>query len=196
MKALIFGLGLGVASTWLPHVAVEPMARLVVPAVALLATSIFPCMSLAVGSLKAEQRDPSQVDELYTQLKIIMKVLVATFALAVTAVVCIVGLSGLITIIAPVPGANGASALSPAVSLAIELAIRTLLIVVCIVLALLGGRVLAVGKAFFAILDINRKHALLVARSRVQNSREKALEGARKENFAPDSKEPRALERA
>lgn len=195
MKALIIGLALGIGSLWLPHSAVDPMARLVVPAIALLATSIFPCMSLAVGSLKAEQRAPLQVDELYTQLRTIMQVLVVTFALAVAAVACLVGLSGLVTANGPAAAMGGVAVPAVAPSPVLEFAIRALLVFICVVLTLLGGRVVAVGKAFFAILEINRKHALLVARSKVQSDRDKAIEGARRHNFAPDNKDPRVLER-
>lgn len=190
MTALFIGFIFAIASIWLPHSAVDPMARIVVPAIALLATSIFPCMSLAVGSLKAEQRAPLQVDELYDQLRTIMKVLVVTFALAATAVATIVGLSGLV---ASYPESLTKGLSAAALRDPIEVSCRALLIVICFAIALLGGRIVAVGKAFFAILDINRKHALLVARSRVQGEREMAMDQGRKHMFVADDSTPRAM---
>jgi hypothetical protein len=172
MIPLLIGLILATASVWVPRDAVDPMARALIPAVALLATGIFPCMSLAVGSMKGEQRAPKQVDELYEQLHTVMRVLVASFALAALAIVSIVGLVGLVNVTSP--------------STIVLIGERILLGGICLILALLGGRVAAIGRAFFAILDINRKHALLIARAKTQSARDKAVDKWKLEKFAPD----------
>jgi hypothetical protein len=195
MYAFVIGMVFGVAAIWLPFEAVEPMARLVVPAIALLATSIFPCMSLAVGSLKAEQRAPVQVDELYTQLHTIMQVLAVTFALSVGTVICIIGLSSIVASNNMAALSAGGIGTGESAAVPIQYCARGLLICIAILLAVLGGRVVAVGKAFFVILSINRKHALLVARSKVQGDRDKAMDAVRRHRFAPDYSAPRELER-
>ncbi|WP_422058634.1 hypothetical protein [Sphingomonas sp.] len=180
MKAAAVGLFFAIASIWFPLPAVEPAARIVVPAIALLATGIFPCMTLTIGAMKGDHRSPLQVDELYGQLKFVMKVLVATFALAAALA------ATMVAIIAIDAGAH------PRWS---GVATRLLLALACIELALLGGRIHAVGRAFFAILDINRKHALLVARAKVQGERDKTMDALRKQRFAPDDPTPRPLQK-
>lgn len=173
MIPLLAGLAVAIASIWLPRGAIDPMARALIPAVALLATGIFPCMSLAVGSMKGDHRAPKQVDELYEQLKIVMKVLVLSFGLAVLTIVLTVGLVGLVSEATP--------------SYRHMLSERGLLGFVCVSLFVLAGRVIAIGKAFFAILDINRKHALLIARAKIQGTRDKISDSWQSERFAADT---------
>jgi hypothetical protein len=181
MKAPLFGLLMAAGSYWIPFAAIEPMARILVPAIALLATGIFPCMTLAVGAMKGDHRSPAQVDELYEELRLVMKILVATFVLAAATVATIVALTGTIAAISVEWG--------PWVQ-------RGLMGLIALMLSLLAGRVIAIARAFFAILDINRKHALLVARAKVQSERDKALEGVRKHRFPADDTTPRPLEPA
>jgi hypothetical protein len=183
MKALLVGIALSVGSIWLPQQVIEPMARALIPATALLATAIFPCMSLAVSALKGDSRSPGQVDELYQQLHTVLKVLVATFTLAVLAVVLLVAMTAL-TALTVKPHNHW-----------IDLGITATLCVVSAVLSLLVGRAVAVGRAFFAILEINRRHALLVARAKVQGDREKALGVFRGQKFAEPNPETQPLEK-
>ncbi len=181
MRPLPIGIALGVASIWLPREAIDPMARALTPAIALLATGIFPCMSLAVGAMKGENRAPRQVDELYEQLHTVMRVLVAAFALAVTAIVLIVAILGFLAVQMEEKAGN--------------VAVHVTLSIVALVLALLFGRAIAIGKAFFAILEINRKGAKLVTRSKLQGQRDAALEALKQESFEPDLKAAKELER-
>jgi hypothetical protein len=102
-----------------------------------------------------------------------MQVLVASFALAALAIALIVGLVGCVAQHHPTPWVLRGE--------------RVLLATICIVLAILAGRVLAIERAFFALLDVNRRHALLVARSKTQGSRDETLGRWKQDRFTPDS---------
>jgi mannitol-specific phosphotransferase system IIBC component len=160
MKQIIATI-LSAAIAWfIPHTAIDEIARLLVPAVALMATSIFPCMTLVVGSLKGEQRSTAVIDQLHGRLRAAMEVLVTAFAVAVVAM--------LLTIIASTLSAVDIILYRVSLTSAV-----TALAGACF--AILVGRVIAVGKIFFEVLDINRKHALLIARAKSGETQIKAL---------------------
>lgn len=144
----------------MPMAAIEDVARLLVPAVALMATSIFPCMTLVVGAMKGEQRTPALIDDLYGKLRLLMKILVAAFAVAIVAIF-------LIVVAAIAAEAGTAFRGFELAHIAAGLAGTTLAIFV--------GRIIAIGKMFFEVLDINRKHALLIARAKSTQEQVKAV---------------------
>lgn len=188
MKIIIISLLLACAAFFAPLKGVDAAARVLVPAVALMATGIFPCMSLAVGAMKGEHRTPALVDQLYTRLRKVLMLLVVTFTCAVAAVASLALTSALVAI-----AADG----NPHVDVAaLTLAAHASAGAAALILALLGGRVVDLGRAFFAILDINRRHALLIARAKVSVEEEKAVREYKAAPFKPDSTNIRVMERA
>lgn len=188
MKTLAVGLLLAIAAYFAPLKAIEPVARVLVPAVALMATGIFPCMSLAVGAMKGEHRTPALVEQLHGRLHLVLKLLVVTFSCAVIAI----GALAITVALAAVAQPVGSEL--PDQSLVISA--HAVSAISMLVLALLAGRVVDLGRAFFAILEINRKHALLIARAKVSSEEATANERARASRFVGDDMTVRKLERA
>lgn len=159
----------------LPEAALGAISRTLVLAIALMAAGIFPCMTLAVNAMKGEGRSPAMVQDLYDQLRTLLKVLVVAFVLAVLAVLSLVGTSAAIEAEAGFwPVKVGAVLAGSALGLFI-------------------GRVVAIGKAFFALLEINKKQALLIARDRVRKSRDIDLETSQQEKLPSDRSGVRKL---
>lgn len=157
MKTIVFSILAAFAAWFLPVAAVDPVARLLAVAIALMASGIFPCMTLTVGAMKGERRTPASVNDLYAKLELLMKLLVVAFALAVLSLLCLVVSISLVTVKADHVTVSGAVALSAAA------------------LTMLGGRVADIGRAFFALLEINRRHALLIARAGVRSERDDVI---------------------
>jgi hypothetical protein len=65
-----------------------------------------------------------------------------------------------------------------------------------IAIGLLGGRVIAMGKAFLAILDINRKHALLIARAAIRKECDGWIIETKSNKLPEDDPTPRPLQKA
>lgn len=160
MKQIAATLLSAILASLIPHAALDEIARLLVPAVALMATSIFPCMTLVVGTLKGEQRSTAIVDQLHGKLHAAMEILVATFAVSVVAMLLTILAS---TIGTPDPVVRQISLTSTVAALAGAS------------FAILVGRVIAVGRIFFEILGINRTHALMIARAKSGETQIKAL---------------------
>jgi len=177
MKTIIVALALGTIAWFLPEVALEAVARTLVLAVALMAAGIFPCMTLTVNAMRGEERSPTMVVELYDQLKTLLKVLVVAFILAVASVFL------LATTAAMISAEAGAGPIQAAA--------------VCtgVALGLFMSRVVAIGKSFFALLDINRTQALLISRKKVRSKREEAIEYGRQEAFISDDPRPHKLKK-
>ena len=187
MKIVAFSLTLAVGASFLPTSLVDPVARAMVPAIALMATGIFPCMTLAIGAMKAEGRTPALIEDLYGQLRGLLQVLVVTFALAVSE---IIALTASIALSNPTAWQGfthypGTFHLTPA---------QVAVMVSAAILGILGGRVVALGRAFFAVLDINKKQALLVARAKVRTERDASLDLTRRARFPADDPAPRRLQ--
>jgi hypothetical protein len=187
MKSLLISLILAIAIYFAPIALAEPAARALVPAIALMATGIFPCMSLVVGAMKGEQRTPALVEQLYRNLEILLKLLVTAFALSVGAVLLLAITVSL---------AADAAAQLPSRPIFQSWVAHAIAASAIMVLTILGGRVFQVGRAFFTVLEINRKHALLVSRAKVRGERDLALESSRDEKFPEDDQSPRQLIRA
>ncbi len=165
------------AAYLIPVGAIEPLARVLVPGIALMATGIFPCMTLVVNAMKGEHRTPALVEDLHGNLRQLLKLLVAAFALALMAMILMAAAVALVQ--APVPAAV------PKVTLCLA----------ALVIVLLVGRVEAIGRAFFALLEINRKHALLIARAKVRGERDAAIEAGKLARVPEDDPNPRPLRR-
>lgn len=179
MKTLLISLAAAVLGYFLPATTLEPIARVLVPAVALLATGIVPCMTLAVNAMKGEQRTPALVEDLHDKLAKLLRLLVASFALSVAAVTAIATTVALVN----GPVLDFVPKIGAAVSASF--------------LCMLGGRAIAVGRAFFALLEINRTHALLIARAKVRSERDNAISAMRGLKVAADDdRSPRALVKA
>ena len=161
------------AAYLIPTGAIEPLARVLVPGIALMATAIFPCMTLVVNAMKGEHRTPSLVEDLHAKLRMLLKLLVATFVLAVTAMILMAAAVALLY--APV---------LPIVS-------KIVWCFAALVVVLLLGRVEAIGRAFFALLDINRKHALLIARAKIRGERDAAIDAGKLARLPEDDPKPR-----
>jgi hypothetical protein len=186
MKNGLFSAMLALGAYFVPATLIDPVARAIIPAVALMATGIFPCMTLTIGAMKAEGRTPALIEELYDQLKSLLKVLVAAFTLSVVAVIA---LSILIAFASPgaprgFPAPPGTFYVTP-----VQLAAMT----AAFVLGLLASRMFILGRAFFAVLEINRKQSLLVARAKVRSERDTAMDLARQTRFAVDDPTIQAL---
>ncbi|NWK96532.1 hypothetical protein DM806_12845 [Sphingobium lactosutens] len=163
MKLTILLCLLAVMIGWcVPTPIAVDVGRLLVPAIALLATGIFPSMTLVVNAMKAEERTPNLIDQLYAQLHMILRVLVTTFALAAISIAALATLS-------VGGGEEGFVTTSP------WWAQKAFLIFVCLLIALLIGRVMALGRVFFAILEVNRTQALIAARSKNKKSWDAAM---------------------
>lgn len=175
MKTVILAIFLAISAGLLPVAAIDAAARTLVLAVALMAAGIFPCMTLTVNAMKGEERSPAMVDQLYDQLKKVLKILVVAFVLAVCTVLLMAATAAVI----------GSGAL--------DLAVRILAGVTGLSLGLFMSRVVAIGRTFFALLDINRKQALLISRKRVRSQRDDAIDGSRNEAFLSDDPTPRPL---
>ncbi|MBP6362942.1 MAG: hypothetical protein KA329_05400 [Novosphingobium sp.] len=189
MKIAVISAALAVGAYFIPVTLIDPVARAIVPAVALMATGIFPCMTLAIGAMKAEGRTPALIEELYQQLRGLMKVLVATFALAVAEVVALT-----LAIALASPGAPRGFEVTPGTVHVTP--VEAAVMIAGFVLGFLAGRIIALGRAFFAVLDINKKQSLLVARSKVRSERDTAVESSRLARFAADDSTAKPLRRA
>lgn len=165
------------ATYWLPISAIEPLARVLVPGIALMATGVFPCMTLVVNAMKGEHRTPALVEDLYAKLRLLLKLLIVTFALAVTTM-------GLMA-------ASVALLQAPVLIIVPKIA----LCIAALTILLLIGRVVDIGRAFFALLDINRKHALLIARAKIRGERDSALDAGKLAKLPEDDTTPRPLRR-
>lgn len=166
-----------VTAYWLPSGVIEPLARVLVPAIALMATGVFPCMTLVVNAMKGEHRTPALVEDLYTKLRQLLRLLVVTFALAVVTM----GLMAAAVALLQVP----VLLMVPKI---------TICFAVCTMVLLLG-RVVDIGRAFFALLDINRKHALLIARAKIRGERDAALDAGKLARLSEDDTSPRRFRR-
>lgn len=175
MKTAATALALAILAGLLPIEAIDASARTLVLAVALMAAGIFPCMTLTVNAMKGEERSPAMVTELYDQLKKVLKILVVAFALAVSTVLLM---------------AITAACISSKVP---DVAIRGIAATTGLSLGLFMSRVVAIGRTFFALLDINRTQALLISRKRVRSQRADSLEESRKETLVQDDPRPRKL---
>jgi len=159
----------------LPTSAIDAAARTLTLAIALMAAGVFPCMTLAVNAMKGEEKSPAMVQDLYEQLRKLLKVLVAAFVLAVLAVLSLVFIAAAIATDVGHWPVKGAAVLAG------------------FTLGLFMARVLGIGKAFFVLLEINKKHALLVARKQIRVSRESVLQASRREELPKDDPVPRKL---
>lgn len=177
MKTILAALVLGALAFLAPIAAVDAASRTIVLGIALMAAGIFPCMTLTVNAMKGEERSPAMVEALYDQLSKLLKVLVAGFILAVISVIALAGTSAAVAANVDEPIARAAA------------------VGAGLVLGLFVSRVAAIGRAFFALLEINRKHSLLVARKRVRGQRDSALESLKTESFPTDDPTPREFER-
>lgn len=175
MKTVAIALALAIFAGFLPVAAIDAAARTLVLAIALMAAGIFPCMTLTVNAMKGEERSPAMVTELYDQLRKVLKILVVAFALAVCTVLLM---------------AVTVACISSEVA---NEAIRALAAVTGLALGLFMSRVVAIGKTFFALLDINRTQALLISRKRVRSQRGDAIDESRKEAFVGDDPTARKL---
>lgn len=189
MKTLLICIALAACAFFAPLKSFDPAARVLVPAIALMAAGIFPCMSLAVGAMKGEHRTPALVEELYERLKLLLKVLVASFGLAVMAIIL---LACTVIVAANALPSGGSADIPPQYLGWIARSTASLSV---IAIGLLGGRVVAVGKAFFAILDINRKHALLIARAALRKERDGWIMETKSIKLPDDDPTPRPLQR-
>lgn len=168
IKTLLATVAIALIAGLLPTAAIGAASRTLVLAIALMAAGIFPCMTLVVNAMKGEGRSPSMVKDLYEKLEKLLKVLVVAFVLAVLSVLSLV-----------------------ATSSAIEVAanfwlIKTSAVLSGSALGLFMGRVAAIGQAFFALLEINRKQALLIARGEVRNNRDQSMDESRQERLRAD----------
>jgi hypothetical protein len=168
---------MAIAAYLAPPEVIEPAARVLVPGVALMATGVFPCMTLAVNAMKGEHRTPALVEDLYLKLRQLLKLLAATFILAIAAMALMAAGVGLLK--APV--------LTFVPKMAFGLAAA--------VIVLLVGRLEAIGRAFFVLLDINRKHALLIARAKIRGERDSAIDAGTAARVPNDDQTPRPLRR-
>lgn len=175
MKTAAIAFALAILAGLLPVAAVDAAARTLVLAVALMAAGIFPCMTLTVNAMKGEERSPAMVTELYDQLKKVLKILVVAFALAVSTVLLM---------------AVTVACISSEVA---SEAVRALAAMTGLALGFFMSRVVAIGRTFFALLDINRTQALLISRKRVRSQRSDAIDESRKESFVQDDPTPRKL---
>jgi len=165
MKLLIFCLLAAAGGYFLPFQAVDAASKVLAPAIALMATGIFPSMTLVVGSMKAEERTPQLIEELHANLKRLLSSLVAAFVLAVASLTLIVS--------------TGAAIATKEPMYVQPWAIRTLVVLCAITITLLAGRAVAVARTFFAILEVNRKQALLTARAKNRTSWQSARDKAK-----------------
>lgn len=176
MKSLLVAALVAAIAIFSPVAAVDAAARILTLAIALMATGIFPCMTLTVNAMKGEERSPAMVKDLYAQLRTLLSVLVASFVLAVLAVLSLVFTTAVIAIDAGFWPIKAGAVFSGAA------------------IGLFGSRVVAIGKAFFALLEINKKHSLLVSRKRVRHGRDDALRESRQERFVPDDDDPEVFQ--
>jgi|GEM_PF-4238576 len=139
-----------IVAVYIPFAAVEPLARVLVPGIALMGAGIFPSMSLVVGAMKGDERTPKIVKELHEKLKNILKVLVAAFVLILVSILLLLASVGL-EYTKNVPH--------------VDLIRRIVICLAAVSVALLADRVSAVVRTFFAVLELNKKQALLVARA-------------------------------
>jgi hypothetical protein len=189
MKIAIVSTVLAAGTYFVPTALIDPVARAIVPAIALMATGIFPCMTLAIGAMKAEGRTPALIEELYLQLRGLLKVLVVTFALAVSEIVALT-----VSVALASPGAPRGFQVAPDTFHITPT--QTAAMVAAFILGLLGGRIIVLGRAFFDVLDINKKQSLLVARTKVRTERDTAIESSRRARFASDDASPQLLRTA
>lgn len=178
MKTLAISLLLAAAAAIIPPSIIGDAARMLVLATSLMATGVFPCMTLVVNAMKGEHRTPALVESLYDKLRQLLKLLITAFCLAISVVVLLVTTVTLQAADAIEPVLRGAAAAS------------------AFAIAIFSGRVVAIGRAFFALLDINRKHALLIARGAVRRDRDAALDLMRASRFSPDDQNPKRLQKA
>ena len=177
MKAIISACVIALVAVVLPVAAIGAVSRTLVLAVALMAAGVFPCMTVAVNAMKGEGRSPAMVQDLYDELAVLLKVLVVAFVLAILSVLALVATSAAIEmqagvwIVKAIAAAAGAS------------------------LGLFMGRVVAIGHAFFKLLEINKKQALLIVRGRLRKEHEGAIEASRKETFEKDDTRPRRFKK-
>lgn len=156
-----FAIALAVIMFFLPVEAIQPIARPLVPGIALLATGIFPSMTLTVGAMLTTRQNPQLIQKRYNELKEVLRILAASFALAV---VCIILLSAAVAV-------NNVPNLKPIVA---AYAPHIIMCSFGFVVALLIGRGIAIVKIYFHILDLNKKQALLNARKDVDDIFDKA----------------------
>jgi hypothetical protein len=128
------------------------------------------------------------VIQLYEKLRKLMRLLVAVFAVAVCS---IAALAISISLGAQV---NTALPDKPA-SVAVTVSAHATFALAMFLIAMLVGRVVDLGRAFFAILEINKTHALLIARARAESERVSAIRSARSARFPEDDLRAKPLER-
>lgn len=168
-----------ISATFLPFEAIEPLALILVPGIALLATGIFPCMTLIVGSMKPDGRSPKRISELYENFQEILRLLVIAF-------ICAAG--SIFMIMASV-------AMDYTQILHDTFWRRVTLAAAIIAVVALGAHISSVIRVFFAILALNNKQSLLVARENNRKFFVQARKDARlpSDNYA--SKERRQLKK-
>ncbi|WP_125953918.1 hypothetical protein [Novosphingobium sp. MD-1] len=189
MKTAIISSVLAVGTCFVPTTMIDPMARAMVPAIALMATGIFPCMTLTIGAMKAEGRTPALIEELYLQLRGLLKVLVVTFALAVAEIITLTASVALAS-----PGAPRGIEVEPGTFYVTP--VQAAAMIAAFILGILSGRIIVLGRAFFEVLEINKKQSLLVARAKVRTERDAAIENSRRARFSPDDATPKRLRTA
>jgi len=178
MKIVAISALFAAAAYLLPTTVVDPLVRVLGIAIALMATGIFPCMTLVVNAMKGEQRTPAMVDKLYDGLRNILRILVVAFSLAVASILSLAATAALVA--AKVP----------------HLYVHIALASTAVAITFFAGRVIALGRSFFVVLDINRTQALLVARAKTRNEREEVIEAQRLATIFKDDPKPRALVKA
>lgn len=176
MKSILAAVLTAAIAISVPTAAIDAAARVLTLAIALMATGIFPCMTLTVNAMKGEERSPAMVKDLYQQLRTLLGVLVVAFVLAIAAVLSLVFTTAAIATDAGF------------------WVIKTGVVFSGSAIGLFGARVISIGQAFFALLEINRKHAILVARKRVRHGREQAIGKLREERFESDDNNKDTLE--
>lgn len=179
MKALIALLA-GLVGLALPIEAIDTIARLALPVIALTSTSIFPCMTLAVGAMKGDHREPEQVDELHRKLRSLMQMLSMAFTTAVLAMAFLV--------------ATAAAHSSFEIAKWMPAVFHLMWLLAVFSLALLLMRARSIVRMFGEILDLSRTQAMLMARAKLKVEQQDARTRVKFEK--QEDRDPRLLQRA
>ena len=138
---------------FLPIPAIEPLSRLLVPGIALMAAGIFPSMTLVVGSLRGWERSHQSIDNLHELLTRMLKVLTAAFVWSLLSILAIA-----ITI--AVVYANDAPYQTAI--------LRAAVFVTTVLIMLLVSRIYVGIKIFFGLLNLEKEEAKRKATARTR----------------------------
>ena len=169
-------------AVYLPMAALEPVARLIVPGIALVAAGIFPTMTLVIGSLRTGKLSVYAANRLYSHLSDALRLLSAQFAFGLLSIL------GIVLAVA----VNHSSMAGKS-----EIIIRGLVCFTTFCIAIFVRQAFRSIQIFFALLEREKDLAEKKARERGEKFFEKAAEDAKidPDNYADntyslDPKEP------